>query len=184
MSVTQQLNTIPLKRADGSTTNLADYAGKVVLVVNVASKCGFTPQYEALEKMYEDKQAAGLVVLGFPTGNFAQQEFDTDAEIATFCSTTYGVSFPVLSKISVAGSDQHPLYSGLTQAVPEAQGLEEFREMMKKYKMELPPAPAVLWNFEKFLLDRHGKVVARFSPHIAPDDARLAAAIEAELAKS
>lgn len=180
---TSELDTIALKRADGSTTSLADYAGKVVLVVNVASKCGFTPQYEALEKIYEAKQGAGLVVLGFPTGNFAQQEFDTDAEIATFCSTTYGVSFPVLSKISVAGGDQHPLYSGLTQAVPEAQGIEEFREQMKKYKMELPPAPAVLWNFEKFLLNRQGEVVGRFAPHIAPDDARLVAAIDAELAK-
>jgi glutathione peroxidase len=181
---TSELDTIALKRADGGTTSLADYAGKVVLVVNVASKCGFTPQYAALEKIYEDKQGAGLVVLGFPTGNFAQQEFDTDAEIATFCSTTYGVSFPVLSKISVAGGDQHPLYSGLTRAVPEAQGIEEFREQMKKYKMELPPAPAILWTFEKFLLNRKGEVVGRFAPNIAPDDARLVAAIDAELAKS
>lgn len=181
--MTTTLNTIPLKRPDGGTSTLADYAGKVVLLVNVASKCGFTPQYEALEQLYRDKQDAGLVVLGFPTGNFAAQEFDTDAEIAQFCSTNYGVSFPVLSKISVTGADTHPLYAGLMQTAPVPAGLEEFREMMKQYKMELPPAPAVNWNFEKFLLDRQGKVVGRFAPHIAPDDARIAAAIDAELAK-
>lgn len=181
--MTAALNTIPLARPDGGAATLSDYAGKVVLVVNVASKCGFTPQYQALEQLYRDRQEAGLVILGFPTGNFAAQEFDTDAEIAQFCSTNYGVSFPVLSKISVAGTDTHPLYAGLMAAQPVPAGIEEFREMMKQYKMELPPAPAVNWNFEKFLLDRQGQVVGRFASHIGVDDVRLAAAIDAELAK-
>jgi glutathione peroxidase len=177
------LNNIALARPDGSSATLADYAGKVVLVVNVASKCGFTPQYAALEQLYKDKQKDGLVILGFPTGNFAAQEFDTDGEIAEFCSTNYGVTFPVLSKISVAGEDAHPLYQVLMQTLPVPEGVEEFRTMMKQYKMELPPAPAVNWNFEKFLINRQGEVVGRFAPHIAPDDARLAAAIDEELAK-
>ena len=181
--VNAQLKSIPLARPDGSQTSVGDYRGKVVLVVNVASKCGLTPQYASLEAMYQQKQAAGLVVLGFPSGNFREQEFDTDAEIAQFCAMNYGVSFPVLSKISVAGLDQHPLYAGLTAARPEATGATEFRASMAKYKLELAPAPGVLWNFEKFLINRSGDVVGRFAPDIAVDDPRIMAAIDAALAE-
>jgi glutathione peroxidase len=176
------LNTIPFALPDGSQASLGDYLGKVVLLVNVASKCGLTPQYAALEKAYQAQQAAGLVVLGFPTGNFREQEFDTDAEIAQFCALNYGVSFPILSKISVAGDDQHALYGALTSALPAPVGADAFRQMMQKHGLDLASEPDVLWNFEKFLVNRQGQVVGRFAPNIGVDDPVLADAISAQLA--
>jgi len=155
----------------------------VVLVVNVASKCGLTPQYAGLESLYKEKCAAGLTVLGFPAGNFRDQELASDAEILEFCTLNYGVSFPILSKISVAGPDQHPLYAALTWAKPLALAADEFVSMMQKHNLALASAPELLWNFEKFLISRQGEVVGRFAPHVAVDDPRLALAIEAELAK-
>jgi len=113
---------IPLQRIDGAADTLGAHKGKVLLIVNVASKCGLTPQYEGLEKLFESKRGAGLEVLGFPANNFRGQEPGTEAEIADFCKTTYDVQFPMFSKVSVAGADQHPLYATLTKAIPAATG--------------------------------------------------------------
>jgi glutathione peroxidase len=178
-----EIYSIPLKTISGTPTSLAAYKGKVLLAVNVASKCGLTPQYEGLEKLYEAQREKGLEVLGFPANNFGQQEPGSEAEIAEFCSLTYDVKFPLFSKISVAGEDKHPLYQALTSALPAATGDGPMRERLKGYGIEANPAPEVQWNFEKFLIDREGKVVGRFAPDVAADDPRLVAAIEAELAK-
>jgi glutathione peroxidase len=178
-----EIYSIPLKTISGTPTSLAAYKGKVLLAVNVASKCGLTPQYEGLEKLYEAQREKGLEVLGFPANNFGQQEPGSEAEIAKFCSLTYDVKFPLFSKISVAGEDKHPLYQALTSALPAATGDGPMRERLKGYGIEANPAPEVQWNFEKFLIDREGKVVGRFAPDVAADDPRLVAAIEAELAK-
>jgi glutathione peroxidase len=175
---------IPLKTIDGGDSSLGAYAGKVLLVVNVASKCGLTPQYEGLEKLYERYKDEGLVVLGFPANNFGAQEPGTDAEIATFCTTNFSVDFPMFSKISVVGDDKHPLYRELTTAAPRTEGdPEAFRERLKGYGMTPNPEPEVLWNFEKFLVAKDGTVAKRFAPTMAPDDPALVSAIEAELAK-
>ena len=174
---------IPVKQIDGVPSNLANYRGKVLLVVNVASKCGLTPQYEGLESLYQEKHAQGLEVLGFPANNFGGQEPGTDNEIKDFCSTKFDVHFPLFSKISVLGEDQHPLYAALTAAQPAAIGDGPFRERLKGYGINPQNAKDVLWNFEKFLLDRSGKVVARFAPDVAANDPRLVAAIDTELAK-
>ena len=177
------LYSIPVKNIDGAATSLSAYKGKVLLVVNVASKCGLTPQYTGLEKLYQDKRAAGLEVLGFPANNFKGQEPGTEAEIKDFCSTTYDVHFPLFSKISVLGGDKHPLYSALTSAQPAATGEGPMRERLKNYGIETSNPGDVLWNFEKFLISREGKVVARFAPDVTADDPRLVAAIESELSK-
>jgi len=175
---------IPLKKIDGKPASLAEYRGKVLLVVNVASKCGLTPQYTGLEKLFQDKRARGLEVLGFPANNFKGQEPGTEAEIVNFCSTQYDVHFPLFAKISVLGADQHPLYTALTAARPQATGEGPFRERLKGYGVDPANKTDVLWNFEKFLIDRKGTVVGRFSPDVAADDPRLLAAIDAELAKA
>ncbi|HEY0271018.1 MAG TPA: glutathione peroxidase [Sphingomonas sp.] len=178
MTIVQE---IPLKTIDGAPSSLGDYAGKVLLVVNVASKCGLTPQYAALESIYRTYHDRGFEVLGFPANDFGAQEPGTDAEIATFCSTSYEVDFPMFSKISVVGEDKHPLYAALIAAQPEALGTETFRERLAGYGRAPNPVPEVLWNFEKFLIGRNGAVVARFSPDMAPDDARIVTAIETAL---
>jgi glutathione peroxidase len=175
------LQTIPLTTIQGEDATLGDYAGKVLLVVNTASKCGLTPQYEGLETLYTKYRGDGFEVLGFPANNFAGQEPGTDAEIATFCETKFDVDFPMFSKISVAGGDKHPLYAALTAAVPQADDSAGFREKLQGYGMTPNPEPEVLWNFEKFLIGRDGDVVARFSPDTAPDDDRIVSAIEREL---
>lgn len=177
------LYNIPLKQIDGTAGSLASYGGKVLLVVNVASKCGLTPQYKGLESLYQDKRALGLEVLGFPANNFKGQEPGSDAEISDFCSINYDVHFPLFSKISVLGEDQHPLYAKLTAAQPAAIGDGPFRERLKGYGVNPENPVDVLWNFEKFLLSRKGEVVARFAPDVAADDPRLVSAIDAELAK-
>ena len=175
---------IPLKTIDGKSTSLKDFAGSVLLVVNVASKCGLTPQYEALEKIYEEKKDKGFAVLGFPANNFGAQEPGSNAEIAEFCSLTYSVKFPMFEKISVVGDDQHPLYKELTSSAPRAQGdPDAFRDRLKGFGMTPNQDPDVLWNFEKFLVGKDGNVVARFAPTMTPDDPAIVAAIEAELAK-
>lgn len=182
--MTQALYDIPLKAIDGKDTSLSNYRGKVLLVVNVASKCGLTPQYSGLESLYQEKRTKGLEVLGFPANNFKGQEPGSDAEIASFCSTSYDVHFPLFSKISVLGDDQHPLYAKLTSAQPQATGEGPFRERLKGYGVNPDNQTDVLWNFEKFLIGRNGDVVGRFSPDVAADDPRLVAAIDAELAKT
>jgi glutathione peroxidase len=172
---------IPLKTIDGTAASLGDYAGKVLLVVNVASKCGLTPQYTGLEAIYKKYHDQGFEVLGFPANDFGAQEPGTDAEIATFCSTSYDVDFPMFSKIKVVGEDKHPLYAALIEAQPSVEGSDEFRERLKGYGMTPNPEPEILWNFEKFLIGRDGDVVARFAPSTPPDDATIVAAIETEL---
>ena len=153
-----------MKDIAGQDVSLADYKGKVLLVVNVASKCGFTKQYAGLEKLYQAYSDKGLVVLGFPANNFMGQEPGTEAEIKSFCTLNYGVTFPMFAKISVKGKDIHPLYAFLTDEAlhPDAGG-------------------AITWNFNKFLIGRDGAVLAHYGSRTAPDDPELAAAIEAAL---
>lgn len=181
--MTAPLSDIPLKTIDGDTTTLAAYAGKVLLVVNVASKCGLTPQYEGLEALYREKHDAGFEVLGFPANDFAGQEPGSDDDIQQFCSLRYDVSFPLFSKIAVTGEAMHPLYVALTTAQPEASGEGPMREKLRAYGTP-NPAPGVLWNFEKFLIDRHGHVVGRFAPDMPADDPRIRAGVEAALAQA
>ncbi|MET0181738.1 MAG: glutathione peroxidase [Caulobacterales bacterium] len=181
--MSSNIQDISLTRIDGAPDTLAAHKGKVLLIVNVASKCGLTPQYEGLEKLYEDKRSQGLEVLGFPANNFRGQEPGTEAEIADFCKTTYDVQFPMFSKISVVGADQHPLYAALTKAQPAAIGEGPHRARLEGFKIETNPAPEVLWNFEKFVVNRKGDVVARFAPDVPANDPRLVEVIEAELAK-
>jgi glutathione peroxidase len=178
------LAAIPLTRIDGQPDSLANHAGNVLLVVNVASKCGLTPQYEGLEKLFEDYKGKGFEVLGFPANDFGAQEPGTHEEIVEFCKLNYGVSFPLFGKADVTGPDKQPLYAALTAAQPAKQGpADEFRERLRGFGMTPTEDPEVLWNFEKFLIARDGSVVARFAPGVAPSDPDLVGAIEAELAK-
>ena len=176
--------TIPLTRIDGSTDTLADHKGNVLLVVNVASKCGLTPQYEGLEKLYEGYKDRGFEVLGFPANDFKGQEPGTHAEIEEFCKLNYGVSFPLFAKADVSGPDKQPLYAELIEAVPTKQGdVEGMRERFRSLGMTPNEDPEVLWNFEKFLIGRDGTVVGRFAPALTPEDPALVTAIEAALAE-
>jgi glutathione peroxidase len=177
---------IPVRKITGADASLAEYKGHVLLVVNVASKCGLTKQYEGLEKLYEQFQDRGLVVVGFPANDFKAQEPGTNEEILAFCTTNFGVKFPLFDKITVVGPEKHPLYKALIAAQPKAVNLSEvsWSEKLKGYGIEPNPAPEVLWNFEKFLVSRSGEVVERFAPDTAPDAPALVAAIETELAKS
>lgn len=181
--VAQRLGEIPVQTIDGKSAKLDDYRGKVLLVVNVASKCGLTKQYDGLEHLYEAKRDQGLIILGFPANNFKGQEPGTNEEIAAFCATKFDVKFPLFAKLSVKGPDQHPLYAALTAAQPKADGGGAFRMSLKLAGQGPEKDEDVLWNFEKFLISRTGEVVGRFAPNVAPDDAKMRAAIEAELAK-
>ena len=175
---------IPVSTIDGDDASLADHAGKVLLVVNVASKCGLTPQYTALESLYETKRDAGFEVLGFPANNFGAQEPGTNEEIAEFCATTFAVQFPMFAKISVAGDDQHPLYRELTASIPRAEGdADGFRERLRGHGITPNEDPDIVWNFEKFLVAKDGTVARRFAPTVAPDDPAILAAIDEELAR-
>lgn len=182
-SMMTAISDIPLKTMDGDEKRLSDYAGNVLLIVNTASKCGLTPQYEGLEQLYTKYRDEGLVVLGFPANDFREQEPGTDAEIADFCRSTYAVDFPIFSKISVAGPGKHPLYAALTDAQPHAHSGENggMRARLQGYGITPNPEPEVVWNFEKFVIGRDGEVVARFAPDIAPNDDALVAALEREL---
>jgi glutathione peroxidase len=152
-----------LNSIDGQPAPLAAYQGKVVLLVNVASQCGYTPQYSALEAIYEKYKDQGFVILGFPANNFGAQEPGTNEEIKTFCTRKYSVTFPMYSKISVKGADQAPLYTYLTKET--GTGI----------------AGDIKWNFTKFLVDREGKVIQRFEPAVTPDSKAVTAAIEKQL---
>ena len=156
--------TSPVKAADGSTTDLSSYKGEVMLVVNVASKCGFTPQYEGLEALQRRYRADGFTVLGFPCNQFGQQEPGDADEIANFCKLTYDVDFPIFAKIDVNGDDAAPLYKYLRDEAPGLLG-----------------SKAIKWNFTKFLVDRSGKVVKRYAPQTKPEE--LTRDIEALLAR-
>lgn len=173
---------IPLTTITGDSTSLAAYSGKVLLIVNVASKCGLTPQYEGLEALYEQYREQGLEVLGFPANNFLGQEPGSDEEIAEFCRSMYSVAFPLFSKISVVGDDQHPLYRELTRTVTTSQGDPgAHRERLKGFGIATTDEPEVLWNFEKFLVGRDGNIIGRFAPNLSPQDPLLVGAIEAAL---
>jgi glutathione peroxidase len=182
--MTSAIEAIPVNTIGGDAASLADHAGKVRLVVNVASKCGLTPQYDGLEKLHEAYADKGFAVLGFPANDFGAQEPGSNDEIADFCRTNFSVSFPMFAKIAVTGDDKHPLYAALTAAVPDKTGdAEPFRERLRGFGMTPTADPEVLWNFEKFLIGRDGDVVARFAPTLTPDDPAIVSAIEAELAK-
>jgi glutathione peroxidase len=176
---------IPIEKITGETASLAEFKGEVVLIVNVASKCGLTPQYEALERLYERFRGQGFVIAGFPANDFKAQEPGTNEEIQSFCKLNYGVTFPLFSKITVVGAHKHPLYQALIAAQPKATSLAEtpFRERLNGFGIETQPEPEILWNFEKFLVSRSGKVVQRFSPDTEPDAPALIAAVETELKK-
>ncbi len=176
---------IPVQKITGEDTSLAEFKGKVLLVVNVASKCGLTPQYEGLEKIYEQYRGQGLVVAGFPANDFKSQEPGTNEEIQSFCTTNFGVKFPMFSKITVVGAEKHPLYAALIAAQPKAVSVSEvpFREKLKGYGIQTNQDPELLWNFEKFLVSREGKVVKRFAPDTEPDAPELISAIKKELDK-
>jgi glutathione peroxidase len=177
-------STIPLKTIDGKDATLADYAGKVLLVVNVASKCGLTPQYDGLEALHEKLAGKGFSVLGFPANDFGGQEPGNNAEISDFCRTNFSVTFPMFEKITVSGPDKHALYDALDKAQPTKRGDDgSFRKVLSGHGFTPNPDPEVLWNFEKFVIARDGSVAARFAPTTAPDDAALGAVLDAELAK-
>lgn len=169
---------------DGKKTTLKEYAGKVMLVVNVASKCGLTPQYAGLESLRAKYQDKGLSVLGFPANEFGAQEPGTNEEIKSFCETRFGVKFDMFQKIVVKGAGIHPLYKFMTQIKPEAQGdaNSEFQQKIASHGVKREEKGDILWNFEKFIINRQGKVIARFEPDVAPNDPRLIRAIEMELA--
>jgi glutathione peroxidase len=177
---------IPVKKITGEDTTLGEFKGHVLLVVNVASKCGLTPQYEGLEKIYEQFKGQGLVVAGFPANDFKAQEPGTNEEIQTFCTTNFGVKFPLFDKITVVGAEKHPLYAALIDAQPKAVSLSEvsWRDKLKGYGIEANPEPEIMWNFEKFLISRSGEVVKRFAPDTQPDAPALVTAIETELKKN
>jgi glutathione peroxidase len=155
-----------MRSIDGQQVSLKSYHGKVVLLVNVASRCGFTPQYAGLEALYEKYKDRGLVIVGIPANNFAQQEPGTDEEIKKFCSSKYNVSFPMMSKVSVLDDDKTPLYVFLTGKDTDPQFSGDIK-----------------WNFTKFLFDRNGNPVARFEPNVTPDSPQVTAAIESALGK-
>ncbi len=150
----------PVRRLDGGDASLGDYAGEVLLIVNVASQCGFTPQYMGLQKLYQDYHDEGLEVLGFPSNEFGAQEPGSAEEIASFCSLNYGVTFPMFEKVEVNGAGRTPLYETLS-ATPDAEG----------------KAGDIAWNFEKFLVGRDGTVLGRYRSRTAPEDPVLVAAI-------
>ena len=166
MFAASSVHDFTLNSIDGKPSPLADYKGKVVLLVNVASKCGYTPQYAGLEKLYEQYKDKGFVIIGVPANNFGGQEPGTNEEIKTFCSRTYNVSFPMMSKVSVKGEDKTPLYQYLTDASANAQTGGEIK-----------------WNFTKFLVDKNGKVIARFESKVTPSSPELVSAVEKALAK-
>jgi len=182
--MTAALTSIPFTRMDGTTATLGDYQGSAVLIVNVASACGLTPQYEGLESLYEQYRDGGLVVLGFPANNFKEQEPGSNEEIAEFCRSTYGVQFPMAQKISVAGADRHPLYQALIDARSHATPSPEggLRKRLESFGLAPEDDTDIMWNFEKFLIDRKGAVVGRFAPDVAPQDPLLVSAIEKALA--
>jgi glutathione peroxidase len=155
---------IPLRTLDGEPASLGEYAGKTLLLVNVASKCGLTPQYEGLERLQKKYEDKGFTVLGFPCNQFMGQEPGSAEEIQEFCSTTYGVTFPLFEKVEVNGENRHPVYAELT-AVPDATG----------------DAGDIQWNFEKFLVSSDGAVVGRFRPRTEPESAEIVSAIESQL---
>lgn len=177
------IHSIEVTTIDGQTKTLADYAGKTLLIVNVASKCGLTPQYEQLEALYKEKKDQGLEILGFPSNEFKGQEPGSNEEIAEFCRSTFGIDFPMFSKICVNGEERHPLYQELFAQMPERTLDPEsgFLEKLAGFGIEVKEGQ-VAWNFEKFLVDGEGKVIGHFAPDVNADNPILTSAVEAALA--
>lgn len=176
---------LPLKKINGEATTLGAYQGSVLLVVNVASQCGLTKQYEGLENIYQAWHEQGFEVLGFPCNEFGAQEPGTEEEIQHFCTTHFGVKFPMFSKIDVNGENRHPLYKSLIAACPQAIKPEDsafYQRLASKGREPLHPDD-ILWNFEKFLIGRDGSVIQRFAPDMTPEDPKLVDAIKLALAK-
>lgn len=171
---------IPLQDLDGRPTSLLPFKGQVILVVNVASKCGLTPQYAGLQALYEKFHQRGLKVAGFPCNDFAGQEPGSEGEIRDFCDTNYHVTFPLFAKLRINSEPRHPLYAHLITAQPLAlaSGDLTLRDTLVKHLLLPKGDTDVMWNFEKFLINRDGQVVARFAPDVGPNDARLISAIE------
>lgn len=181
--MSQSLYDIPLRRLDGTAVTLAEYRDRALLIVNVASKCGLTPQYAGLQRLHAEFVARGLSVLGFPCNDFAAQEPGTEAEIGAFCDTQYGVTFPLFSKVNVNSSPRHPLYEQLIAAQPKARlsGTGALTDALAKHGLLPKREGDVLWNFEKFLIGRDGEVRARFAPDVTPEDAALRSEIQSVL---
>lgn len=173
-----------VKKIDGKEASLDEYKGKVLLIVNVASKCGLTPQYEGLEKLYKEYREKGFAVLGFPANEFLSQEPGSNEEIQQFCTMNFGVDFPMFEKIVVKGKGQHPLYSFLTEAKPNATMKEggSLLARLKEKGLLGGKSNDIKWNFEKFLVNKKGDVVDRFSPDMDPLDPAITKAVERELA--
>jgi glutathione peroxidase len=185
MSDTNPILDIPVDRIDGTPASLAEHKGKVLLIVNVASECGFTPQYAGLEALYEENREKGLVVCGFPANDFGAQEPGSNEQIQSFCQSSFGVKFPMYSKIVVTGAERHALYNALVETAPVTTGdTTDLRHHLREFGVKPTSPPEVLWNFEKFLIGRNGKVVVRFSPDIEPGDPGLRDAIEAEISRT
>ncbi len=172
---------LPLNTLSGEPVTLAAYRGQVLLIVNVASKCGLTPQYEGLERLHETYGERGLRVLGFPCNDFLGQEPGDAGEIRAFCTSHYGVRFPMFEKVQINTPDRHPLYRLLITAQPKATGGGALRERLAQKNLAPPAESDVTWNFEKFLVGRDGQVLARFAPDVAPEDSSLIATIESAL---
>ncbi len=183
--MSNKIYNMPVNRIDGTETTLAEFEGKTLLLVNVASKCGLTPQYEGIESLYKEYKDQGFEVLGFPANNFLAQEPGTNEEIQDFCQTNYDVTFPLFQKISVKGTDQHPLYAFLTEEKGEADisNGSAFEEKLKGFGQTRENSSDVLWNFEKFLIGKDGTVAARIAPDVPADDERVVAALQAEIGK-
>ncbi|AFY00030.1 glutathione peroxidase [Bdellovibrio bacteriovorus] len=179
------LDQIQFDTADGKKSTLSAFNGKVLLVVNVASECGLTPQYEGLEKVHEKYESQGLRVLAFPANEFGAQEPGTNEQIQEFCRTQFGVKFPVFAKMVVKGEGQHPLYQQLTSLQPAAQQVPggKLKSVLEEHGLLSGGPSDIMWNFEKFLIGKTGNVVARFAPDMTPEDPTIVKAIEAELAR-
>jgi glutathione peroxidase len=174
VELTMSVYDFSVRAADGGTLGLDAYKGNVLLLVNVASKCGFTPQYEGLEALYQDTKDRGVQVLGFPCNQFGDQEPGTDADIQQFCSTTYNVTFPVLSKVDVNGPDADPLYAYLRTEAPGDFGPDNgfLFQHVQKTRPEAIGTDEVKWNFTKFLVGRDGNVIRRYESTATPEDIR------------
>jgi glutathione peroxidase len=177
------LRDIPLMRIDGTSSSLAEFDGKVLLIVNVASKCGLTKQYDGLEALYRRYKDQGFAVLGFPANDFHGQEPGSNAEIAEFCAATFGVDFPMFGKVQVTGPDKHPLYRELIAAHPHTAFKDGSPFLQRMKDAGTSDSDEIHWNFEKFLLDRSGTIVARFAPDTVPEDEVVTSAIDAALAE-
>lgn len=182
--MSQPIYDIPVNTIENQSTTLGEYEGKALLVVNVASECGLTKQYEGLEALYETYRAQGFEVLGFPSNEFLGQEPGSNEEILAFCRGTFGVQFPMFAKIEVNSDDRHPLYQALITAKPQAVAPEssEFLARMSSKGRAPKQTGDILWNFEKFLIGRDGQVIERFSPDMTPEDPALVAAVKQALA--